>query len=1443
MAHSSDLSGDALERDSWVQDKLAAQDPELQLKRLHNPVANTYEWIFKEQAFTSWIGGAGPSILWINGIAGMGKSTMLGGIVEAIRSKNIATGSDPKVAYFFCNDADPNFGTTDAILRRLVFLLMDTDIVPTEKIARLLTKLRNKHHFDSASVKDLFLVLLDAFKEAKKTLFLVVDAVDECADFSTHLFELISKTMKESTSFQLRWLISSRESTNITQRICLDGRLFKLELRKDNEQLQEAVTHYITSRVRSMNIRDKARQKVIECLLKRAQGWFLLARLDCDRIQALPEHRIVKEMNGPDLNLDHLYENAVARAQKSTLEKLGYLAATHTRGLDSILMLAADSHRTLSLNAIKVIWDLESKDHDTYLASLIENSGLLALKGKKVTFVHSSAKEYLQRRHYPQAARIHHDTALRLLQIMRSELQSDVGKLVRRNGLDLGYGPAEIERYANKEQWEQSQDTLQYACIEWMRHLERAYSLNIAVVDDPSTVELVFGLLTERFYPWLAAVSLFEGYPEIMKRVRHLEDILARSIIHSRGSLRQKGKRRELYGLVREARQFICFNWASIQDAPLQATSSAATFVPTKSRFWKRSHSLRNPPPPLRIRRIWGEDDDWDACVLSIVVEQKFVAEEVSFTPRGDSVILDWRTGQEIRFSNVNRGMGILLPHCQRQVVSGGYGESYPRILDDSVIETSGMDKSEFRSYSHCRKYFIQKDVNSTITIMKDKKQGDDKKVYEYQDAEVESACISGNGKLICSLRTDGSARVEKLDQLDGTKKLVEKFHSVDAGVTCALFAPGKNILILGTCNSRILVQKINRSRSKPQPPTLEVTGHSGEISCLAMSLDGKRLASGSHDCTIRLWDMTTDEPRCLAIYHGHFSEVKSVSFSADNRHLVSVGLKDVRIWELKDRNDLDGPPSFDDSLKSEPKKMFFSPNGNELAILSSDGDLELLDAATGNPIFSKTGCLLDPIPAYSPDGKFLVLPTESSHMLLDARRKSSGDHQYNNGIKPSAFIWSPRGNHLAILLNNGAVQVIGIEHQKHMMLQSEERITDVIFSPCGQHLATQKEQKYCIVFSLKPEGDWFKTHQLNYEVAKEASYSLQQFTKNFQRLVVIKLESDREEIHIWSLDPINSKIIHRVEDCFWKVRLVALSSDNGFVAWTDSNKKLEIQEIPGQENDRKEALLPPGQDMISMYSDHHITRLEFIGRPSDPASILQVGGAKLNLRELCDRYWDTCELWLNSIILNRTGLSEDCDYHCIYYDSSPVVRIPPTIASRPRASIALKRGLKLAIQNIHGKPSMYLIRGVMTDKTPQQTYRNDPIFDGEDYNWRPEDTKEPEVDGKPEIVDVGMSQDAEALEVDNDEVEDGTLPDADDEQSDGDDEQSDGDDEQSDGDEASLGLFDGDGFDSFDEGEFECFDASSSDSEASEQKPPQPRPSDTPFVAPEDPDAVMEGM
>src|SRR3954470_21089095 len=83
---------------------------------------------------------------------------------------------------------------------------------------------------------------------------------------------------------------------------------------------------------------------------------------------------------------------------------------------------------------------------------------------------------------------------------------------------------------------------------------------------------------------------------------------------------------------------------------------------------------------------------------------------------------------------------------------------------------------------------------------------------------------------------------------------------------------------------------------------------HAAPISCVAFRADGGRLASGSHDRSVIVWD-TSDPSRPVRVTEfGHHAAVLSVAFNPATADLLAVGAADgtAAVWRVVD----DRPPS-----------------------------------------------------------------------------------------------------------------------------------------------------------------------------------------------------------------------------------------------------------------------------------------------------------------------------------------------------------------------------------------------------------------------------------------------------------------------------------------------------------------------------------------------------
>src|SRR5262245_25436408 len=92
-----------------------------------------------------------------------------------------------------------------------------------------------------------------------------------------------------------------------------------------------------------------------------------------------------------------------------------------------------------------------------------------------------------------------------------------------------------------------------------------------------------------------------------------------------------------------------------------------------------------------------------------------------------------------------------------------------------------------------------------------------------------------------------------------------------------------------------LLIGGIGRPASAQ--PRAVLSEHVGPVTCLVYSADGKTLASGGKDGTVKLWDAATLKVR--ATLPGHVEMVTDVAFAPDGRTLASAShAREIRLWE-----------------------------------------------------------------------------------------------------------------------------------------------------------------------------------------------------------------------------------------------------------------------------------------------------------------------------------------------------------------------------------------------------------------------------------------------------------------------------------------------------------------------------------------------------------------
>jgi len=148
-----------------------------------------------------------------------------------------------------------------------------------------------------------------------------------------------------------------------------------------------------------------------------------------------------------------------------------------------------------------------------------------------------------------------------------------------------------------------------------------------------------------------------------------------------------------------------------------------------------------------------------------------------------------------------------------------------------------------------------------------------------------------------------------------------------------------------------------------------QLSGHAGEILCLAFSPTERALASGSADSTIRVWEQDTG--RELRLLTGHTGPVHALAFSRDGRVLVSgSGDGTLRVWDLATGRQIRASPSPAGAIRG----VAFAPDGAQIAVADDRGSIRLVEAASGKELRAAQGPfgrLL--VVVYAPDGRTLA--------------------------------------------------------------------------------------------------------------------------------------------------------------------------------------------------------------------------------------------------------------------------------------------------------------------------------------------------------------------------------------------------------------------------------------------------------------------------------------
>ncbi len=178
-------------------------------------------------------------------------------------------------------------------------------------------------------------------------------------------------------------------------------------------------------------------------------------------------------------------------------------------------------------------------------------------------------------------------------------------------------------------------------------------------------------------------------------------------------------------------------------------------------------------------------------------------------------------------------------------------------------------------------------------------------------------------------------------------------------------------IVVYGTDTGHVNVIEFDSSRILGQ--------HSGPVTALTITREGRYAISGSYDRIAIQWDILANSARMT--YSGHTDEISAVVLDSTEKWLLTGSAdKTLRLWEVDTGRHLSTFEGHTDKIQS----VAFSPDGRLAASASADRSVRVWEVATGNCLIHLTGHTdVVNVAVFTPDGLRVVSASDDGSLIV----------------------------------------------------------------------------------------------------------------------------------------------------------------------------------------------------------------------------------------------------------------------------------------------------------------------------------------------------------------------------------------------------------------------------------------------------------------------------